>query len=88
MATYTSLSRNTLSAVMAAAIAGSALVGMTAATASAKPREVNCLAVAEVIEDSYNLAEFAREQGDVRGYAEHLGMYIRASNNYDRYCLG
>ncbi|WP_374156907.1 hypothetical protein ACEWX3_14400 [Mycobacterium sp. G7A2] len=67
MATFTSLSRNTLAAAMAAAIAGPALVGMTASTANAKPREVNCLAVAEVIEDSYNMAEFAREQGDVRG---------------------
>lgn len=63
------------------------IAGITAGTADAKPREVNCIGVEQVMTDSLDLAHAAYSQGDQRGGDLHMRQYASASKNYARYCL-
>lgn len=63
------------------------IAGITAGVADAKPREVNCAGVYQVMSDSADLAQAAYAQGDQRGGDSWMKQYYAASRNHDRYCL-
>jgi hypothetical protein len=73
-------------ATLAAALAAPGVVGLTAATATAVPREPNCIVIKQTMSDSADMAQAAYSQGDERGGDSWMDIYWRASANADRYC--
>lgn len=69
---------------LTAAIAAPAVVGLTAATANAKPDR--CAAIYQAMSDSLDLAQAAHTAGDAAGEKEWTDTYYRASRNYARMC--
>lgn len=79
--------RTLLSAAIAFVALAVSIAGITAGTADAKPRELNCLQIGRNIDQSYNLAIRAKAQGDQAGYNQWMDLYHRGQEKYDRYCL-
>ena len=64
MKKYSLLKRATAAALLSATIVAPAVVGLTAGTANARPRDMQCLAYAKAMDQSTQLAHIAYEQGD------------------------
>jgi hypothetical protein len=64
MKKYSLLKRATAAALLSATIVTPAVVGLTAGTANARPRDMQCLAYAKAMDQSTQLAHIAYEQGD------------------------
>ncbi|WNG90641.1 hypothetical protein [Mycobacterium sp. ITM-2016-00318] len=88
MKKQTLLKRATAAALLSATLAAPAVVGLTAATASAKPIESpNCQAMLDSFESSLIVARAARKQGDMKAYREYMTDAGNAKANYNRHCL-
>lgn len=87
MKKHTQLRRATAAALLAAALATPAVVGLTAGTANAKPREGSCYAINQAKESSLHMANVARDQGDTKAARMYMQDAARASANYQRYCV-
>lgn len=81
------LKRGTAAALLSATIALPAAVGLTAGTANAVPREINCVAIAQAVDDYMYVAGMAYDQGDIKAGDDHMKSAHVANANYNRYCL-
>jgi hypothetical protein len=88
MKKYSLLKRATAAALLSATIAAPAVVGPTAGTADARPRDMQCLAFAKSMDTSIQLANVAYEQGDKKAGDEYARDADRAyANLVNRKCL-
>ena len=88
MKKYSILKRATAAAVLAATIAAPAVVGITAGTANARPRDMQCLAYAKSMDTSIHMANAAYEQGDKKMGDYYGEVADRAyANLVNRKCL-
>jgi hypothetical protein len=79
--------RTLLGTAFATLALSASIAGITAGVADAKPREVNCTGIYQVMSDSADMAQAAYSQGDEAGGDSWMDIYSRASRNHDRYCL-
>jgi hypothetical protein len=82
------LKRAAAAAVLAATVVTPVVAGLTAGTANAVPREINCRGMAQAHQSSTHVAEGAVAQGDYYAAYQHFSDAAAAKQNYDRYCLG
>ena len=83
---HTFLARAAAAAALSATIAIPGVVGLTAATANAKPDR--CAAIWDAMSDSLDFAQAAQAQGDTAQANEWMDTYNRASANYSRFRCG
>ena len=79
--------RTLLGTTLAFAALSASIAGVTAGAAEARPREINCIAIAQAMSDSVDMAQAYYADGDEAGGDEWLDQYYKASRNHDRYCL-
>jgi len=74
--------------IVALTIVAPAVVGLTAGTANARPRDMQCLAYAKAMDQSTQLAHIAYEQGDKKMGDYYGEVADRAyANLVNRKCL-
>ena len=88
MTKHTLLTRAAAAAALSATITVPAVLGLTAGTANAKPRNINCIVIGQVIDDHIALAAVAYDQGDDAAAQDHLKTARLAQSNYSRHCMG
>ena len=86
MKNHTILKRAIAAGLLSATLAAPAAL-ISAGTAVAKPREVNCAGIAKAIDSSMYMADRARDQGNIKAAREHMREAALASANYQRHCL-
>lgn len=88
MKKHTLFNRVAAAVVVSATLVMPGVIGLTAATANAVPREINCRGMAQAHQSSTHVAEGAVAQGDYYAAYQHFADAAAAKQNYDRYCLG